>query len=76
MKRKDLEKLHQLNVQELREKLVQVRKEIIDLRMSAEREKTKDVKLIGKKRDELARMMTILKEKEFFKEAKEADEKV
>jgi hypothetical protein len=44
--------------------------------MSAEREKTKDVKLIGKKRDELARMMTILKEKEFFKEAKEADEKV
>jgi len=76
MKRKDVEKLHQLSVQELREKLVQTRKELIDLRMSGGREKTKDVKIIGKKRDDLARIMTILKEKEFLEEAKEEDEKV
>lgn len=76
MKRKDVEKLHQLSVQELREKLVQTRKELIDLRMSEGREKTKDVKIIGKKRDDLARIMTILKEKEFLEEAKEEDEKV
>jgi len=76
MKRKDVEKLHQLSVQELREKLIQTRKELIDLRMSEGREKTKDVKIIGKKRDDLARIMTILKEKEFLEEAKEEDEKV
>ncbi len=66
MKRKDIEKLHQLSVQELREKLTQAKKELVDLRMSEGKEKIKDIKAMGKKRDEVARVMTILKEKEFL----------
>jgi len=76
MKRKDIEKLHQLSVQELREKLTQAKKELVDLRMSEGKEKIKDIKAMGKKRDEVARVMTILKEKEFLKKVKEEDEKV
>ncbi len=63
MKRKDIQKLHQLSVGELQARLVEARKELVNLRMSVGREKTKDVKAVGKKRDEMARIMTILKEK-------------
>lgn len=76
MKRKEIQKLHQLSLGELQVRLVEARKELVDLRMSTGREKTKDVKTIGKKRDELARIMTILKEKEFLEEGKEKNEKV
>jgi len=77
MKRKELKKLHQLSIGELREKLAQARKELVDLRMSAGREKTKDIRAVAKKRDEIAKLATILKEKEFLKEVEEAkDEKI
>jgi ribosomal protein L29 len=76
VKKKDIQKLHQLSLGELQERLVQARKELVDLRMSAGKEKTKDVKAIGKKRDEIARVMTILKEKEFLEEGQNKNEKV
>ena len=75
MKRKEIQKLHQLSLGELQVRLVEARKELVDLRMSTGREKTKDVKAIGKKRDEMARIMTILKEKEFL-EGFEKNEKI
>ena len=77
MKRKEVKKLHQLGVDELREKLTQARKELVDLRMSAGREKTKDIRAVAKKRDEIAKIATILKEKEFLAKVEEAkDEKI
>lgn len=69
MKRKEIQKLHQLKINELREKLAQARKELVDLMMVSGREKTKDVKVIAKKRDEIARIATILREKELLEEA-------
>jgi ribosomal protein L29 len=76
VKKKDIQKLHQLSAGELQARLVEARKELVDLRMSTGREKTKDVRAIGKKRDEMARIMTILKEKEFLEEVKEPNEKI
>ena len=69
MKRKDILKLHQLKKVELREKLVQAKRELIDLKMVSDREKTKDTRAIAKKRDEIARIATILREKELLAEA-------
>jgi ribosomal protein L29 len=73
MKRKDIQKLHQSSIEELRGKIIQIRKELVNLRMAAGKEKTKDVKAIKKKRGELARVMTILREKEFLEEDKPSD---
>ena len=70
MKRKDILKLHQLKINELKEKLVQARRELVDLMMISGREKIKDVKVIAKKRDEIARIATILREKELMEEAR------
>lgn len=70
MKRKEIKKLHQLKINELKEKLVQARKELVELKMVSGKEKTKDVKAVAKKRDEIARIATILKEKELLEEAR------
>lgn len=86
MKKKDVQKLHQSSTKELSERLTQARKKLVDLRMASGREKTKDVRTIAKKRDEVATIATILREKQFLeevkpsstkeKEGKEKDEKV
>jgi ribosomal protein L29 len=69
MKRKEIQKLHQLKISELKEKMAQARKELVNLMMVSGREKTKDVKVVAKKRDEIARIATILREKELLEEA-------
>ncbi len=73
MKKKDFEKLRKLGLKELKEELIKTRKDLVDLKMAGNREKTKDVRLIGKKRDEIARMMTILKEKQLMEEVKDEE---
>jgi len=81
MKRREIQKLHQLSLKELKEMLSQVEKELIDLKMGSGREKAKDIRAMAKKRDDLARIKTILKEKQFLEEVgeekkKEENEKV
>ena len=68
MKRREIQKLHQLSLKELKEMLFQVEKELIDLKMTSGREKVKDIRAMAKKRDDLARIKTILKEKQFLEE--------
>lgn len=68
MKRREIQKLHQLSLKELKEMLFQVEKELIDLKMNSGREKVKDIRAMAKKRDDLARIKTILKEKQFLEE--------
>jgi len=71
MKRREIQKLHQLSLKELKEMLSQVEKELIDLKMGSGREKAKDIRAMAKKRDDLARIKTILKEKQFLEEMEE-----
>lgn len=75
MKRREIQKLHQLSLKELKEMLSQVEKELIDLKMGSGREKAKDIRAMAKKRDDLARIKTILKEKQFLEEVGEEKKK-
>jgi len=75
MKRREIQKLHQLSLKELKEMLFQVEKELIDLKMSSGGEKAKDIRAMAKKRDDLARIKTILKEKQFLEEVGEEKKK-
>ena len=72
MKRREIQKLHQLSLKELKEMLFQVEKELIDLKMTSGREKAKDIRAMAKKRDDLARIKTILKEKQFLEKMEES----
>jgi ribosomal protein L29 len=71
MKRREIQKLHQLSLKELKEMLFQVEKELVDLKMTSGREKAKDIRAMAKKRDDLARIKTILREKQFLAEVEE-----
>jgi ribosomal protein L29 len=75
MKRREIQKLHQLSLKELKEMLSQVEKELIDLKMGSGREKAKDIRAMAKKRDDLARIKTISKEKQFLEEVGEEKKK-
>lgn len=75
MKRREIQKLHQLSLKELKEMLSQVEKELIDLKMSSGGEKAKDIRAMAKKRDDLARIKTISKEKQFLEEVGEEKKK-
>lgn len=68
MKRKQIQELHQKETGELRKLLSQAQDELVKLRMDLEAKKIKDVHVLAKKRDEIARIKTILKEKELVKE--------
>lgn len=69
MKRKQIQELHQKETGELRKLLSQAQDELVKLRMDLEAKKIKDVHALTKKRDEIARIKTILKEKESMEES-------
>lgn len=66
MKRKQIDELHQKEVGELKKLLSQAQSELVKLRMDLATKKIKDVHVVAKKGDEIARIKTILKEKEFI----------
>lgn len=70
MKRKQIQELHQKETGELRKLLSQAQDELVKLRMDLEAKKIKDVHALAKKRDEIARIKTILKEKESMEESR------
>lgn len=71
MKKKEIQKLHQSSIKELGEMLSQAKKELVELKMTSGREKTKDTRAAAKKRDEIASIATILREKELLKKIEE-----
>jgi len=64
MKRKDLQELRTKTKKELLELIKKAEEELARLRIEKEAGKLKDVHLVTKKSDDLARLKTILKEME------------
>jgi len=66
MKKKDIQELHHKSVKELGELLKKTQKELAQLRTDLGAGKLKDVNQVKKKRHDLARVKTILREKELM----------
>lgn len=64
-----LKELRKLNLTELKNKLSQARKELGQLRLETSIGKIKDTNAATKKRKEIARMLTVIKEKEIIQNA-------
>lgn len=63
MKKNELIQIKGLDVKELRAKAISIRKEIADLVVDKNMKKLKDLKMISKKRKDLAQVLTILEVK-------------
>lgn len=68
MKRNVLTQIKGLSLSELKEKANSQRKEIADLVMDKNMKKLKDLKMIFKKRKDLAQILTILRQKQLLTE--------
>ena len=68
MKKNDLLDIKALDEKSLRQKVKQTRVELSDLVLDKGMNKLKDVKTISKKRRDLARLLTILRQKELLSE--------
>jgi ribosomal protein L29 len=68
MKRNDLLDTKKLNEVELVGKIKLLKKEIADLVMDRNMNKLTDLKSIGKKRKEIAQIMTIIRQKQLINE--------
>ena len=75
MKKNDFAQIKGLDIKELREKLKAIKIEIADLTLDKNMNKLKDLKMISKKRKDLAQVATIIRQKELLGEL-EANVKV
>lgn len=66
MKKNDLAQIKMLEIKELREKAKAIKIEIADLIIDKNMKKLKDLKMISKKRKDLAQVLTILRQKELL----------
>ena len=66
MKKNDLTEIKSFDTKTLIEKAKNIKKEIADLIMDKNMSKLKDLKVIGKKRKDLAQTLTILKQKQLL----------
>lgn len=64
MKKNEKKKLKEMNFEELKKKLEQERKELVELRMQKEVGKLKDLHAYIKKRKQIATILTIMREKQ------------
>lgn len=76
MKKSELSQIKGLSIKELVDKIKSLRKEIAEAIMDRNMKKLKDTKLVFKKRKELARVLTVLRQKQLLEKleskAKEA----
>lgn len=70
MKRKEIKALHEKTKEELEKILEEARLSLVKLRTDLASGKTKNVSALARKRDEIAQILTIIKEKEILKEEK------
>lgn len=68
MKRKDLKELHSKTREELKKLLEEVRISLVRLRMDLKTAKTKNVRAVSRKKDEIAQILTIIGEKKLLEE--------
>ncbi|MGB9706847.1 MAG: 50S ribosomal protein L29 [Microgenomates group bacterium] len=66
MKKKELQELRTKTKREILELIRKTEEELVKLRLEKEAGRLKDVHLVTKKSDDLARLKTILKEKELY----------
>lgn len=78
MKKGELTQIKGLDIKELNQKAKTLRKEIADLVLDKNMKKLKDLKIITKKRKDMARILTIVSQKELLLqlEAKTENQKV
>ncbi len=68
MKRNELVQIKSLDIKELIEKVKSLRKDLADLVFDKNSSKLKDVKTISKKRQDLAQILTIIRQKQLLAE--------
>lgn len=66
MKKNELTTVKNLDISQLKEKAKALKKEIADLTLDKNMKKLKDLKLISKKRKEIAQLLTLIKQKEII----------
>ena len=64
MKRKEIEELHLKTNQDLKALLRKTQEELVKIRVDLQSGKLKDTQLVNKKRHDLARIKTVLRQKE------------
>lgn len=72
MKKNELTTVKNLDISQLKEKAKALKKEIADLTLDKNMKKLKDLKLISKKRKEIAQLLTLIKQKEIIGKLEEA----
>jgi ribosomal protein L29 len=68
MKKKDLQDLKALDLKSLKERAAKASSEVADLILDRNMNKLKDVKAVFKKRHDLARILTVIRQKELLGE--------
>ena len=67
MKRKEKQESHQKNPEELKQEIKKIGEELVKLKMEKQVGKLKNVRLLKQKKNQLAILKTILREKELAK---------
>lgn len=75
MKKNDFVQIKGLDLKELRLKVKTVQGEITDLLLDKNMKKSKDLKIVSKKRKDLAQILTIIRQKELLEELESKVEK-
>lgn len=75
MKKNDLNQAKGLSIQELLTKIKLLRKEIEDAILDKNMKKLKDLKTVFKKKKDLARMLTIVKQRELLEALETKEQK-
>lgn len=75
MKKNNLSEIKLLEVKEILARVNSLRKELADLEIDKNMKKMKDVKIISKKRKDVAQMLTIAGQKRLLKELEERSAK-
>ncbi len=66
MKKNDFVQIKKLEIKELKEKVKAVKKEIADLTLDKNMKKLKDLRMISKKRKDIAQILTVIRQRELL----------
>lgn len=66
MKKNDLNDLKTIDIKALKERSAKIKLEIVDLMLDRNVGKLKDVRMVSKKRRDLAQILTVLRQKELL----------
>ncbi|TSC64723.1 MAG: Uncharacterized protein G01um101493_41 [Microgenomates group bacterium Gr01-1014_93] len=70
MKKSEIKEIKNLEIKELLARVKKVRGELIDFSMDKNMKKSKDLKFYFKKRKEMARILTFMRQKELLEQLK------